>query len=271
MASERLQKIIAQSGVASRRAAEQIILQGRVRVNGKVASELGTKADLAVDTVEVDGQGVLSKEPRVYIALYKPVHVISTVSDPEGRMTVLQLLEQSRAQGARQFEGSMPRVYPVGRLDFDAEGIILLTNDGDLAQSLMHPRGHVPKTYMVKVRGRPDPASLERLRTGVRLRQEDGSWSRPTAPADVRVVKEGRTNTWLELTIFEGRNHQVKRMCDAIGHFSIRLIRVDFGGIALDPLPPGAWRFLTGAEVKGLTAWQGTPNAGRPTGRAGAH
>ena len=238
MAPERLQKIIAQAGIASRRAAEQIIVDGRVRVNGQVVRELGAKADIAHDTVEVDGQGALQKEPHVYIALYKPVFVVSTVSDPEGRTTVVQLLEESRAQGARRFEGQMPRVYPVGRLDFDAEGIILLTNDGDLAQTLLHPRCHVPKTYMVKVRGRPNYDALDRLRHGVRLLQDDGRWSRPTAPADVRVVKEGRTNTWLEMTIFEGRNHQVKRMCDAVGHFAIRLIRVDFGGIALDPLPP---------------------------------
>lgn len=256
MAVERLQKIIAQAGVASRRAAEDIILQGRVRVNGRVIRELGSKADPACDTVEIDGQGVLAREPLVYIAMHKPIHVISTVQDPEGRTTVMDVLQQSRAEGARQFEGGLPRIYPVGRLDFDAEGLILLTNDGDLAHAMLHPRRHVPKTYMVKVRGRPEPADIERLRTGVRLRNEDGSLSRATAPAEVRVVKEGKSNTWLEMTLFEGRNHQVKRMCEAIGTFTIRLIRIDFGGVELDNLLPGSWRFLTHQDIKQLKNWQ---------------
>ncbi|HET6345513.1 MAG TPA: pseudouridine synthase [Myxococcota bacterium] len=256
MATERLQKIIAKAGLASRRAAEQLILDGRVRVDGEVVWELGSKADPVAQTVEVDGHGVLRAEPLVYIALHKPEHVVSTVHDPEGRATVLQLLEQSRAMGARPYEGNMPRIYPVGRLDFDAEGLILLTNDGALSHAMLHPKRHVPKTYMVKVRGRPDDVALERLRSGVRLRNEDGTWTHHTAPAEVRVVKEGRTNTWLELTLFEGRNHQVKRMCDAIGHFTIRLIRTDFGGVELGDLPPAAWRFLTHPEIKQLKAWR---------------
>jgi 23S rRNA pseudouridine2605 synthase len=256
MALERLQKIIAKAGLASRRSAEQLILDGRVRVNGEVVWELGTKADPNLATVEVDGHGVLRAEPLVYIALHKPEHVVSTVHDPEGRTTVLQLIEQSRATGVRQYEGGMPRIYPVGRLDFDAEGLILLTNDGALSHAMLHPKRHVPKTYMVKVRGRPEPAAIERLRSGVRLRNEDGTWSHHTVPAEVRVVKEGRTNTWLEMTLFEGRNHQVKRMCDAIGHFTIRLIRTDFGGIELGNLLPASWRFLTHPEIKQLKVWQ---------------
>jgi 23S rRNA pseudouridine2605 synthase len=261
MAEERLQKILAQAGIASRRAAEQYVTDGRVRVNGKIVRELGAKADPKKDKIEVQGHGALAPEPLVFIALHKPLHVVSTVRDPEGRTTVLQVLQKSRAVGARRFEGDLPRVYPVGRLDFDAEGLLLLTNDGDLAHLLTHPRSHVPKTYMVKVRGIPEDKDLERLRRGVRLKSLDGRATRATAPADVQVVKKGASNSWLEVTVFEGRYHQVKRMCEAIGHFAIRLVRTDFGGIALDDLPPGAWRLLTSAEVDRLRRWQRGPKS----------
>jgi 23S rRNA pseudouridine2605 synthase len=264
MPTERLQKILAQAGVASRRAAEKMISDGRVRVNGETVRELGSKADLGKDEIEVEGWGKLRREPLVYIALHKPTKVVSTVSDPEGRNTVLQVIEQTRAVGKRRFEGELPRVYPVGRLDFDAEGLILLTNDGELTNLLTHPSRHVPKTYMVKVRGTPDEKALARLSKGVRLRNEDGTLSTPTAPAEVRLVKTGASNSWLELTIFEGRNHQVKRMCDAVGHMANRLIRIDFGGIALDPLPAGAWRFLTQDEIQRLKRWDERPKARRP-------
>jgi 23S rRNA pseudouridine2605 synthase len=255
MAQERLQKILASAGVASRRAAEEFIVDGRVRVNGKVVRELGAKADPLTDKIEVDGRGLLHAEKLVYIALHKPTKVVSTVRDPEGRPTVLQVIEKSRALGTRHSEGELPRLYPVGRLDFDAEGLILLTNDGELAQTLTHPSFRVPRTYMVKVRGLPDERDLERLRRGVRMKNPDGSVTRPTAPAEVSLVKKGTSNAWLELTLFEGRNHQVKRMCEAIGHFTVRLIRVDYGGVALDPLPEGAWRHLSVAEVKRLKGW----------------
>ncbi len=256
MAELRLQKILAEAGVASRRAAEKYITDGRVRVNGKVVRELGTKADPGRDRIEVEGYGTLAKEPHVYIALHKPVKVVSTVKDPEGRTTVVDVLTQSRAMGRRKYEGELPRVYPVGRLDFDAEGLILLTNDGELANALTHPRRHVPKTYMVKVRGLPEEKALQRLRTGVRLKNPDGTLSRKTQPAEVRLVKRGASNSWLELTLFEGRYHQVKRMCEAIGHSVARLVRVDFGGVPLDELPSGAWRFLDNAEVQTLRSWQ---------------
>ncbi len=255
MPEERLQKILASAGIASRRAAEKLITDGRVRVNGKVVRELGTKADPSKDRIEVDGHGAVEPEPLVVIAMHKPTHVVSTVRDPEGRPTVLQVLEKSRAHGKRQFEGDLPRVYPVGRLDFDAEGLILLTNDGELAQTLTHPSFHVPRTYMVKVRGIPEEKDIARMSRGVRLKNPDGSLTRPTAPAEVKLVKRGTSNAWLELTLFEGRNHQVKRMCEAVGHGTVRLIRIDYGGIALDPLPPGGWRFLTNAEVKKLEGW----------------
>ena len=256
MAQQRLQKIIAEAGLASRRAAEKLITDGRVRVNGKIVKELGSKADATGDRIEVEGHGVLSAQPHVYVALHKPIHVISTVRDPEGRDTVIEVIERTRAVGKRGYEGELPRLFPVGRLDFDAEGLILLTNDGDLSNRLMHPRNHVPKTYLVKVKGRPDPKGLKRMAQGIRLLEPDGRASRRrTKPADVRIFKEGRANTWIEMTITEGRNHQIKRMCEAVGLMVIRLIRTEFAGISIDPLPAGAWRFLSHDEVESLRRW----------------
>ncbi|MEE8408020.1 MAG: pseudouridine synthase [Myxococcota bacterium] len=257
MALERLQKILAAAGVASRRAAEKYVTDGRVKVNGKIVRELGAKADTATDAIEVQGFGVLTKEPLVYILLHKPPGVVTTVSDPEGRQTIIDVLQMSRAVGNRQYEGSLPRVFPVGRLDFDTEGVLLLTNDGELANQLLHPRHHVPKTYVVKIKGRPAPKQLERLRRGVRLKEKTGRLSRrPTAPAEVQVIRNSKVNTWLELTIVEGRHHQVRRMCQAIGHSTLRLIRTEFGGLQVESLPTGAWRFLSVAEVEMLRAWQ---------------
>ena len=261
MATLRLQKIIAQAGICSRRRAEQLIVEGRVWVNGQRVMLLGTKAHSQHDRIEIDGHGQLLQEPLVYIAMYKPRFVVSTVADPEGRSTVLNILRQSRAMGgksygARTYEGELPRVYPVGRLDFDAEGLILLTNDGALTQQLLHPRHHVPKTYMVRVRGVPLERDLEQLRRGVRLAEVAGHAAAfTTAPADVKAVKQGRTNTWLEMTLFEGRYHQVKRMCEAVDHTVVRLIRTEFGGVLLDDMPVGAWRFLSPAEVQTLKVW----------------
>ena len=256
MAAERLQKIIARAGVASRRGAEAYIVDGRVRVNGQIVSRLGSTADPRCDRVEIQGMGVLRREPTAYLAVHKPPYVISTVDDPEGRPTVLQLLGLSRPVGPCSLETAMPRVVPVGRLDFDAQGVMLLTNDGQLTQTLLHPRHRVPRTYMVKVRGLPEPRSLQRLRQGLRLQNEDGTLTRATAPAEVQIVKQGRSNSWLEITLFEGRNHQVKRMFAATGHPVSVLIRVDFGGIPLDErLPPGGWRQLGADEVARLRAW----------------
>lgn len=252
---ERLQKILAQSGVASRRAAEKLIVEGRVRVNGVVVDTLGAKACLESDTIEVSGHGTLEREPIVYLLMNKPPQVVTTASDPEGRHTVLDVLDMSRAQGKRRFEGQMPRIYPVGRLDFDAEGALLLSNDGALMNQLLHPKHHVPKTYLVKLRGRPEPKQLDRLRRGVRLKEPDGRLSRPTKPAQVTVMKESPANTWVELTIFEGRQHQVKRMCEAIGHGVLRLVRTEFAGVPLDDLPTGAWRYLTSGELATLRGW----------------
>ncbi len=256
MPEERLQKIIAAAGVASRRAAEKLITDGRVRVNGETVTTLGSKADSKRDRIEVDGHGTLHAQPLLYVALHKPIHVVSTVKDPEKRLTVIDMLHQSRAVGPRKHEGELPRLFPIGRLDFDAEGVILLTNDGEISNTLMHPSKHVPKTYIVKVKGRPEAKALERLEAGVHLVEPDGRRSkRPTKPASVRIFKEAKQNTWLEMTITEGRNHQVKRMCDAVRLFVIRLIRIEFGGISIDPLPAGAWRFLTKDEIATLRNW----------------
>jgi pseudouridine synthase len=158
--------------------------------------------------------------------------------------------------GKRSYEGELPRIYPVGRLDFDAEGLILLTNDGDFANQMTHPRYHVPRTYAVRIGGTPDSKALERMRRGLRLQNPDGSFTRPTSPAEVQITKRGSSNAWLEMTIFEGRNHQVKRMCLAIGQTVNRLIRTEFGGIDIGEMPPGAWRFLTPDEVHGLKHWK---------------
>ena len=255
MSQQRLQKLIAQAGIASRRNAETYITDGRVKVNGTVVRELGTKADPERDEIYVEGHGVISSQPMAYLAIHKPPKIISSSNDPEGRQTVMDLIEASRAAGHRQFEGELPRVFPVGRLDWDAEGLVLMTNDGDLANWLIHPAHHVPKVYAVKVRGKPDAKSLQRLKEGIRLRNEDGSWTSKTLPADVEVTKVGKSNTWIELTLFEGKNHQVKRMCDSIGHPVSRLIRIGFGGISLDSLQSGAWRFLAPGEVESLKAW----------------
>lgn len=253
-AGERLQKLIAQAGIASRRAAERLIVDGRVRVDGIVQRELGTRASRQQE-IAIDGLGTLHAEPKVYIALHKPEKVISAVTDPEGRDTVTDVIAASRAMGPRQHEGDLPRVYPVGRLDFDAEGLLLCTNDGALTQTLLHPRFHVPKTYMTKVSDEVPTRGLERLRNGVRLREPDGRLSRRTAPADVEVVPTKGKNTWLEITVVEGRNRQIKRMCEAIGHPVLRLVRTSFAGILLDDLPSGAWRFLTTAELQTLQQW----------------
>lgn len=256
MPQVRLQKILAQAGVASRRAAEQLIVDGRVRINGQVARVLGTRADPARAKVEVDGLGEVHAEPVAYVMLHKPPFVISTVRDPEGRDTVLDVLQRTRAEGPKQFEGDFPRLFPVGRLDFDAEGFVLLTNDGPLAHSLLHPKRHVPKTYIVKVRGRPRPEAMNALRQGVNVYDEDGSLAFRSAPAEARLVRESPANTWIELTLFEGRSHQVKRMCAAVGHMCLRLVRTEFGGLELGSLPTGAWRFLRPTEVHTLQQWQ---------------
>ena len=227
---ERLQKVLARAGIASRRASEELIADGRVTVNGSVAV-LGRRVDVDRDRVAIDGAPVPIRPGLVYYLLNKPAGVVTTASDPEGRPTVVDLVPAE------------PRVFPVGRLDFATEGLLLLTNDGELTQHLTHPRFGVAKEYVAVVEGRPSPAEVRRLREGVDL--EDGR----TAPARVNLLAPDT----LRLVIHEGRNRQVRRMCEAIGHPVLRLVRTRIGPLTDRRLAPGAWRPLTGAEVRGLS------------------
>jgi 23S rRNA pseudouridine2605 synthase len=226
---ERLQKVLAQAGLGSRRACEDLIAHGRVSVNGEVAT-LGMRADPEVDAIEVDGARIGVREGLVHYLLNKPVGVVTTASDPQGRPTVVGLVPAE------------PRVYAVGRLDADTEGLLVLTNDGELAHRLTHPSFGVDKEYLADVTGTPSRGALRRLREGVEL--EDG----PTAPARVSLVGDHT----LRITIHEGRNRQVRRMCEAVGHPVRRLVRVRIGPLADRRLPPGEWRPLTQAEVRAL-------------------
>jgi len=232
-AGERLQKVLARAGFGSRRACEQLIAAGRVAVNGERA-ELGRRVDAAVDTVTVDGVPVAVRDDLVYYLLNKPARVVTTASDPQGRRTVLDLVPLE------------PRVFPVGRLDYETEGLLLLTNDGELGNRLIHPRYGVAKTYLAEVEGVPSPASIKALRDGVKL--DDGL----TAPARAKVVQQWDDHAAVELTIHEGRNRQVRRMCEAVGHPVRRLVRTRFGPLADSRLAPGRWRPLRLAEVRAL-------------------
>lgn len=229
---ERLQKFLANRGVASRRACEQLILQGRVSVNGEEIQQLGTKVEPTIDVVRVDGKVVSDLDHQVYILLNKPAGYVTTAKDPEGRPTVLDLLP-----------GITQRVYPVGRLDYETEGLLLLTNDGELTHALTHPSHKVNKTYHARVKGIPSEEDLEHLRKGVEL--EDGL----TAPADIKVLKQEKAATWIEVTIHEGRNRQVRRMLEHIGHPVIYLSRVRLGLLHLEGLPTGKYRLLTPREI----------------------
>ncbi len=231
---ERLQKVLARAGVASRRRAEELIRAGRVTVNGRVVTELGARVDPERDVVRVDGRPV-RREPPTYILLHKPVGVVSTTRDPQGRRTVLDLLPDLGV-----------RLYPVGRLDYDSSGLLLLTNDGELAHRLTHPRFGVEKVYRVRVQGHPSEDDLERLRRGVRLAEG------PTAPARVRVLRRDADGTWLEVALREGRNRQVRRMLAALGYGVRALVRVREGPLALRGLQPGQWRHLSDQEVRRL-------------------
>ncbi|WP_434048223.1 MULTISPECIES: pseudouridine synthase [Sorangium] len=238
---ERLQKIIARAGVASRRASEELILAGRVRVNGHVVTELGLKADRQKDRIEVDGKRLVSEVP-VYVALHKPRNVVSTLRDPEGRPTV-----------ADYVRGTGARLYPVGRLDFATSGILLMTNDGDFANALLHPRGGVPKTYVLKVQGVMSDDDLTPWREGIRL--EDGV----TLPAEARLLRREGDKTWLEVTLREGRNQQIRRMGEATGWPVMRLARTTFAGVTSEGLRPGEWRALTVDELLHIREAFGVP------------
>ncbi len=231
----RLQKVIAASGLASRRAAEIMIRNGEVTVNGKVVRVLGTCVDPETDHVKVSGRHVQQAEPEAFVLLHKPMGYVTTMSDPHGRRTVADLLGKVKV-----------RVFPVGRLDYDAEGLLLLTNNGMVAQACLHPRYHVPKTYLVKVSGSCTDEEIQRLRDGVVL--DDGA----TSPAMVKKSGKAKVNSWLELTIHEGRKHQVKRMFEALGHRVVHIKRTRFGPLLLGELGLGACRFATDAEANVL-------------------
>ena len=238
MPAERLQKIIAAAGVASRRKAEALIASGRVLVNGQVVTELGTKADPEQDHIRVDGKLLQGPERYTYVVLNKPKGYVTTGSDEKKRPTVMDLVQKVKG-----------RVYPVGRLDWASEGLLLMTNDGELANALMKASSNVAKTYVVKVAGQPDEAKLDKLRRGVSIAEKGGRRVR-TAPAKIRLIREG-DNPWLEVTIIEGRNRQVRKMFEEVGHHVEKIRRVQYGPLALD-VPPGDWRNLTLLEVAKL-------------------
>lgn len=262
MPAERLQKIIAAAGIASRRKAEELITAGLVSVNGHIVTELGTKADPQVDSIKINGHLLGSPERHVYLSLNKPKGYVTTVTDPEGRPTVLDLVRGVRA-----------RVYPVGRLDYLSEGLLLLTNDGELAQKLSHASSHVPKTYLVKVGGKPSEAEVATLRAGIFLPAEQTPLKSPealqngqparrrskavrTAPLRIKLVRDA-ANPWYEITLIEGRNRQIRRMFEQIGHHVEKIKRVRYGPLELD-VEPGRFRHLSSEEVRRLKSWPGS-------------
>jgi 23S rRNA pseudouridine2605 synthase len=233
----RLQKVIARSGLASRRHAETLIQEGRVTVNGKTVTVLGTCIDPNHDHVKVNGRHLKPQPPDMFLLLHKPAGYVSTMNDPLNRPAIADLLDT----------GSV-RLFPVGRLDCDSEGLLLLTNNGDIAQACLHPRNHVTKTYLVKIKGSLGIEEMNKLKKGLLL--ADG----PTAPAHVRRIRQFEANSWIEITISEGRNHQVKRMLECVGHPVIKLKRIKLGPLALGDLPIGASRYLSDDEANALRA-----------------
>ncbi|MGQ9693150.1 MAG: pseudouridine synthase [Thermodesulfobacteriota bacterium] len=230
----RISKILADAGLASRRKAEEIIREGRVTVNGRVA-QVGDKADPGKDHIKVDGRRVLPGTKKVYILLYKPKGVVTSTEDPEGRTTVLDLIKPLKT-----------RLFPVGRLDFDAEGVLLLTNDGEAAHCLTHPSFQVPRKYLVKIKGQPAEEEIEKLRQGIKL--ADGH----TAPCTIVPFQKTTENLWFEMTLYEGRNRQIKRMWEKIGYQVLKLKRIAFAGLSLGRMRPGEYRFLSPRELPKL-------------------
>ena len=267
MAQIRINKLLSMYGIASRRAADQLITQGRVELNGRVVTELGTKADADQDEIKVDGRRLKVAPAKRYLLMNKPVGVMSTRSDPQRRPTVVDLLAQSGLTGY---------FFPVGRLDFDSEGLIILTNDGTFAERVTHPRYELDRTYEAVVEGVPDERDLDRLRRGVDI---DGDRTKPAKIRLLRVLSGRREQTILEIVIREGRNRQVRKMCDAIAHPVARLRRIRIGDITDPKLRPGQFRDLTGRELAGLvnqtpstSASRSAPGSrhrrtGRPSGR----
>jgi 23S rRNA pseudouridine2605 synthase len=243
MAEERLQKILARAGVASRRAAENLIVQGRVKVDGRVVTELGTRVDPRRTRIDLDGKRLVA-EPLVYVILHKPREVMCTLSDPEGRKTVIDLLK-----------GVGVRVVPIGRLDYHTSGALLCTNDGDFAAKLLHPRGGVPKEYVAKVRGTITEDSLAQWSESIEIE------GRATRPADVRLLRHEGDKSWISIVLHEGRNRQVRRLGEATGFPVLRLARVAHAGITTEGLRPGQWRHLTRDELVDLKKAYGVPRS----------
>jgi 23S rRNA pseudouridine2605 synthase len=234
MPEERLQKILSQAGVASRRQAEQIIVEGRVSVNGSVVTELGSKADLDRDHIKVDGRLIHPPKRKIYIALNKPNNTVTTVSDPQQRTTVMDLLH-----------GVKERVYPVGRLDYHSEGLLLMTNDGDLANAITSAASHLPKTYLVKANGTLTGDQEQQFREGVPIS------GKRTKPAGLKLLRQA-DNPWYEVRLYEGRNQQIRLMFKNFGLLVEKLRRVRIGPIELGPLKPGQFRYLTVEEITRL-------------------
>jgi pseudouridine synthase len=250
----RLQKLIATAGIASRRHAEELITAGKVSVNGKVVTELGAKADAATDHIKVNNRLInqlLKPRERVYVLLYKPKGYLTSMADPEGRPIVTELLPPA-----------LGRLHPVGRLDFNTEGLLLLTDDGEFTNYITSAKNRVAKVYEVKVQGVPTDNAIERLRRGVRL--DDGV---RTAPAEITGMKRTATNSWFEVILHEGRNQQIRRMFDAIGHTVLKLARVRIGPVVEPRLKSGNWRLLTREEVKRMLGKLPAPRAKTKTRR----
>jgi len=235
---ERLQKIIAASGISSRRVAEKMILDGRVTVNDAVMRQLGTKADIDADEVRVDGKLILPEVSKVYLMLHKPRGYVTTLNDPEGRAVVTDLLS-----------GISERVFPVGRLDYDTEGLLLLTNDGDFSQRVQHPRFKIPKTYMVKIDGNLTKGEVGELSEGIKLR--DGNFK----PENLQILGTNRKSSWLALTVTEGRNRLIRRGLESLGHPVVRLIRTAIADINLGNMKAGTFRHLTKKEVRHISSF----------------
>jgi 23S rRNA pseudouridine2605 synthase len=243
MPEERLQKILAHAGIASRRKAEELIVEGRVSVNGATVTELGSKADLDKDQVKVDGQVLKAPAHFVYYAFHKPKNVVTTVFDPEGRETVMKF-----------FKGFKERIYPVGRLDYASEGLLILTNDGDFANHLTSPGSHVTKTYLVKVKGALTHEEEETFRNGIPMH------GRKTAPAGLKLIRKG-DNPWYEVRLIEGRQNQIRIMFKHFNHLVEKLKRVRIGYLDLGTLKPGAYRTLTNGEVDRFRKLMKMPDA----------
>ncbi|MCP4715957.1 MAG: rRNA pseudouridine synthase [Deltaproteobacteria bacterium] len=230
---ERIQKLMARAGLASRRRSEQFIREGRVAVNGTVVTELGDKADWSKDTIEVDGCPLMQAQDKVYILLHKPHGYITSLNDPQERPTIAKLVD------------NIPeRIFPVGRLDYDTEGLLVLTNDGSFAHIMQHPRHNIKRTYLVKVKGLPSRRKIESLKKGMHI---DGV---KTNKVGLRLMKRTKQNSWFEVVLKEGRYHQIKNMFKNAGHAALRIKRTRFGPLRLDDLPTGEYRFLRKEEIE---------------------